>query len=133
MIIVLFIGIVGFACTIVFFEWLADTRVDKIRTEYPEIKSVETSSIELGPRTLDISFYDGKRIILENVNKQLKGDIRVKRIGEYGFVKYGRYSFSETIDAGILENELSIRLNNVNDIIENYILQGEVCLVFCGP
>jgi hypothetical protein len=121
MVIIPFIAIIGYICTIIFFELLAGVLIDNIKREYPEIKSIDIFS-DLGRRTLDISFYNNKHIILENVNSCLKGNIRVKRIGEYGFIKYGRYSVSSVIDIGIIENELKVKFYNVNDIIKNYDL-----------
>jgi hypothetical protein len=119
--ILIFIFITGIICIIIFPECLTDVLADRIKKNYPEIKSIIISN-DLDRRAIDISFHNNKRIILENANAQLGGDMRIKRIGKFGFEKYGRYSSSPTVDVSILENELNVKFNNINDIINNYSL-----------
>jgi hypothetical protein len=70
---------------------------------------------------LDIYFYDGRRILLERVNKKGGGNIRISRIGPYGIRGYIRFlRRTYAIKTDILENELGINLNTVDDILRNY-------------
>jgi hypothetical protein len=71
---------------------------------------------------LDIYFHDGRRILLEKVNKNGSGNIRISRIGPYGIRGYMRVlRRTYAINVDILENELEISLNTVDDILRNYL------------
>jgi hypothetical protein len=77
--------------------------------------------------TLEITFHDGKKLLLIRVNKEKRGNIWLRRIGDYGIYAYSystRHPGNEisynAIYTGIIAKETGVQLNDVDDIIMHY-------------
>jgi hypothetical protein len=102
---------------------------------HPELKSVdvlEDSGLwcHLSLR-LEMIFHDGRRLMIERVDKQQSGNIALNGIGDYGVNVYirgeneyypgeKRHLFNGILYIDFLQTRLGIKLANVSDIIRNY-------------
>jgi hypothetical protein len=75
--------------------------------------------------TIEITFRDGRKMLLLRVNYKQEGDIRLKRIGDYGFFIYGHtrddhITRGPTLEMAIIARETGKQLDCVKDIIVHY-------------
>jgi hypothetical protein len=121
--VIFYLGLLSFVVLVVVFYFSIGSVQETILRENPEVKTV--NDINEGyfdySLKLDIVFYDGRILRIEGLNRQLKGDIRIERIGDYGFHGYtDHYGHSPYLYKKIIENEIGIKIKGIKDIISNY-------------
>jgi hypothetical protein len=102
---------------------------------HPELESVdvlEDRGLWRHPSLkLEMMFHDGRRLMVERVDKQQSGNIALNGIGDYRVHVYirgeneyhpgeKRYLFNDILYIDFLQTRLDVKLTSVSDIIKNY-------------
>jgi hypothetical protein len=100
----------------------------RIKREHPEVQDVGILKKWHGSKylALDIVYYDGRRLFITWVGRNLKPPFNICRIGEYTFNTcnlHSGYPFHDSVGFGpaqVLAQELEIPIKTVHDVIRGY-------------